>query len=136
MHEFSVCQGLLDQVESIAGQHGAQRVTAITLHIGPLSGVEPELLQQAFSLARAGGVAAQAILIIDALPIRVRCETCGRESEASPNRLLCGHCRDFHTRLISGDELLLARVELDIPSSAETQQTSGVGRLTSGGNHV
>jgi len=136
MHEFSVCQGLLDQVGSIADQHGAQRVTAITLHIGALSGVEPELLQQAFSLARAGGVAAQATLIIDALPIRVSCQACGRESEALPNRLLCGHCGDFHTRLISGDELLLARVEMDIPSPSALQQTTGAGRTTSGGNHV
>jgi hydrogenase nickel incorporation protein HypA/HybF len=136
MHELSVCQGLLDQVESIAVQHGAQRINAITLHIGALSGVEPELLQQAFTLARAGGVAAQATLIIEALPIRVNCQACGRDSEALPNRLLCGHCGDFHTRLISGDELLLARVEMDVPSPVQTQQTSSRGRTTSGGNHV
>jgi len=136
MHELSVCQGLLDQVESIAAQHGAQRVTTITLHIGMLSGVEPELLQQAFSLARSGGVAAQASLIIEALPIRVSCQACGRESEVLPNRLLCGHCGDFHTRLISGDELLLARVEMDIPSVLETQQSSIPGMTTPGGNHV
>jgi hydrogenase nickel incorporation protein HypA/HybF len=45
--------------------------------------------------------------------VRVRCEQCGAESEASPNRLLCGACGDYHTRLLSGDELLLVSVELE-----------------------
>lgn len=119
MHELSVCQGLLSQVEAIAREHAADKVTAITLQIGPLSGVEPALLQQAFTLARAGGVAAEAALVIEALPVRVSCENCGRESEAAPNRLLCGHCGDYHTRLLSGDEMLLMRVELDKPAAAQ-----------------
>jgi hydrogenase nickel incorporation protein HypA/HybF len=42
----------------------------------------------------------------------VRCETCGAESVALPNRLVCGACGDWHTRLVSGDEMLLASVEL------------------------
>ena len=118
MHELSVCQGLLSQVEAIAREHAANRVSLISLQIGPLSGVEPALLQQAFTLARAGSVAAEASLVIEALPVRVSCENCGRESEVAPNRLLCGHCGDYHTRLLSGDELLLMRVELDKPAAA------------------
>lgn len=117
MHELSVCQGLLQQVEDIAHQHAADRVTMIALQIGPLSGVEAGLLQQAFTLARAGSIAAEASLVIESLPVRVSCETCGQESEAAPNRLLCGHCGDYHTRLISGDEMLLVSVELDKPVS-------------------
>lgn len=118
MHELSLCQGLLSQVEDIARQHAADKVTVITLQIGPLSGVEPGLLQQAFTLARAGSVAADAALVIESLPVRIKCETCGQESDAAPNRLLCGHCGDYHTRLLSGDEMLLASVELDKPTSA------------------
>lgn len=30
------------------------------------------------------------------------------------NRLLCGACGDWHTRIISGDELLLESVELEM----------------------
>lgn len=119
MHELSVCQGLLSQVEDIARQHAANKVTAITLQIGPLSGVEPSLLQQAFTLARAGSIAADATLVIESLPVRVRCESCGQESEAIPNRLVCGHCGDYHTRLISGDEMLLMSVELDKPAASQ-----------------
>jgi hydrogenase nickel incorporation protein HypA/HybF len=112
MHELSVCQGLLDQVARVAAAHGAAGVKNIVLRIGPLSGVVPSLLAQAFPLARAGTVATDAALTIEELPVRVRCDACGAETEARPNRLLCGECGDWRTQLIGGDELLLARVEL------------------------
>ena len=113
MHELAVCQALMAQVEAIASREGAARVMAIALRIGPLSGVEPGLLAHAFPLAAAGTRAADAELRIEALPVRVRCSGCGAESEAAPNRLLCAVCGDYHTRLLSGDELLLASVELE-----------------------
>ena len=84
----------------------------ITLHIGPLSGVEPALLSSAFPLAAAGTLAADAQLVILPQPITVHCQTCGADTEAAPNRLLCGACGDYHTRLTGGDELLLANLEL------------------------
>jgi len=113
MHELSVCQGMLHQVSDIAAEHAARSVSSITIRIGPLSGVEPALLAQAFPIASAGTVASDAELRIESLPVRVSCETCGAETDAAANRLLCGACGDWHTRLISGDELLLASVELE-----------------------
>jgi hydrogenase nickel incorporation protein HypA/HybF len=114
MHELSVCQDVIAQVEGIARQHGARAVSAIELQIGPLSGVEIPLLEQAFTIARAGTVADAAELRIEALPVRVHCNRCGQESDASISRLVCGHCGDWQTRLVSGDEMLLARVELEL----------------------
>ncbi len=112
MHELSVCQALLDQVRGIATERGATAVSRVVLRVGPLSGVEPRLLEQAFPIARAGTVAADAELVIEELPLRVRCRQCGAESLCAANRLVCGQCGDWHTQLLSGDELLLASVEL------------------------
>ena len=50
MHELSICNALLDQVERIAAERGAHSVAKIVLRIGPLSGVEPELLRNAYPL--------------------------------------------------------------------------------------
>lgn len=122
MHELSVCQGLIDQVAGIVAAHRADGVRAIRLRIGPLSGVEPQLLEQAFPLARAGTVAEHAVLAIETQPVRVRCDRCGAETAAAPNRLLCGACGDWQTTLVSGDELLLVSVELvreEQPASTE-----------------
>ncbi len=112
MHELSVCEGLLKQVVAIARQHRAMQVTRIRLRIGPLSGVEPELLRQAYPLASAGSLAEAAELEIENQPVRIRCGRCQHESDARPNDLRCGACGDCHTRVVSGDALLLVSVEL------------------------
>lgn len=112
MHELSLCYALLEQVSSIAQSQGAQRVTRILLRIGPLAGVDPSLLRHAYPLAAVGSLAEGAELCIESSPLRIHCARCGTEAEVTPNRMLCPACGDFHTRLVSGDELLLAQVEL------------------------
>jgi hydrogenase nickel incorporation protein HypA/HybF len=117
MHELSVCQALIAKVERIATEKQAQ-VYSITLKIGPLSGVEPALLEQAYPLAVAGTVLSAARLVIESLPVRVHCQRCDQDTVAAPNRMLCAACGDWHTRLLSGDELLLSSVELSRGSIA------------------
>lgn len=113
MHELSVCLSLMEQVEQIARENEASSVTRIILNVGPLSGVEPELLRHAYPLAIAGTVAADAELVMESADIVVRCSQCDSETTVVPNKLLCGTCGDYRTQVISGDELTLMSVELD-----------------------
>jgi hydrogenase nickel incorporation protein HypA/HybF len=115
VHELAICQALVSQVETIAQQHSAARVVSIVIGMGALSGVEAQLLRHAYPVASAGTVAEDAQLEIEQLPIRVKCSECGEESTVKPNKLLCQHCGDWRTTLISGDELMLMRVELEKP---------------------
>lgn len=112
MHEMSICQGLLDQVERIAKERGASRVDSIVLSIGPLAGVEAVLLGRAFEVARLQTVAENAALEIQTGPIVVECRSCGTSGEAQVNRLLCPACGDWQVNLVQGDELLLLRLEV------------------------
>lgn len=113
MHELTVCRGLLRQVLEVCRQQGACRVARVTLEVGPLSGVEPSLLERTWPLAAAGTPAAGAALEIDRPGLRVHCTQCGADTEALANRLRCGECGDHRTRMISGDEMLLKTVELE-----------------------
>lgn len=116
MHELSIAQALVEQVDAVIRAHAATRASLIRVRVGPLAGVVPELLAHAFPLAAAGSRMADAELALVAAPVRVLCERCGAESEAAMNRLLCGECGDWHTRIVSGDELLLESVELETAS--------------------
>jgi hydrogenase nickel incorporation protein HypA/HybF len=118
VHELSVCLALLRQVAQIAEDRGAESIERITIEVGPLSGVEPDLLAGAFSIARAGGCAAQAVLVIESTAVTIDCMNCGALSQAAPNRLVCPACSGFITRLVAGDELRLRRVELRRPPAA------------------
>ena len=112
MHELAICQALITQVEDIAVQRTAW-VRQVRIGVGPLSGIEPQLLESAYPLACAGTWAEGSQLNIEHIDVRVRCRGCGAETMAAPNRLVCGACGDWHTDLLAGDELLLLRVELE-----------------------
>lgn len=114
MHELSLCQDLIGQVTELARKHRARSVACVRVQIGMLAGVEPLLLESAFSIARAGTVADQAEMMTEIVPPLVRCLACGAESEVTPSNLRCPACGSSDTRLIRGEELILARVELEV----------------------
>jgi hydrogenase nickel incorporation protein HypA/HybF len=113
MHELSVCQALIGQVERVARENDARRVISIVIEVGPLSGVEPALLEHAYPIAAAGSVAEHATLTIETVPVQVRCRSCSAETPAQPNRLVCGTCSDWQVDVIAGEEMLLKRVEIE-----------------------
>jgi hydrogenase nickel incorporation protein HypA/HybF len=114
MHELSVCQDLMRQVEQVARAHDALAVERIVLQIGELSGVEPPLLERAFTIAREGTMAAKAELEIRTGPVVVHCRECGGNSVVPANRLLCSYCGEWRVQVMEGEELLLLSVELDV----------------------
>ena len=123
MHELSLCEDIIDQLTELTRQHNAASVRRVEITVGVLSGVEPELLQEAFRFARRGSVAEDAVLVMEVVSPRVQCLSCGKETEAMPQDLRCAGCMSTDTRLVSGRELILARVQLvpaDEPTWAET----------------
>jgi hydrogenase nickel incorporation protein HypA/HybF len=118
MHELSVCQALIGQVERVARENDARRVVSIVIAVGPLSGVEAGLLEHAYPIAAAGTVAEHATLTIELVPVQVRCRSCGAETSAAPNRLVCGACGDWQVDVTAGEEMLLKRVEIETEPAA------------------
>lgn len=112
MHELSIGRALLAQVMLVMTQRHAVAVTSITVRIGPLAGVEPALLRAAYEQLRIDTIAENAVLVILAAPVRIRCGTCTGIGEAAPNRLVCPRCGSRETTLLGGDEMLLEAVEL------------------------
>lgn len=120
MHEFSLCRALLGQLERLALDRGVTQVVGVTLRVGPLSGAEPALLQDAFPLASQGSLAEGAKLIIETVPVLVHCPACQADSEASPNDLRCRRCGAAKTQLRGGDELMLVSADLRTEPATQT----------------
>lgn len=119
MHELAICQSLVNQLDDIAEDYPDKRISVVHLKIGPLSGVVPELLQDAFPIASAGTAAAQAKLEFHNADIEVHCPKCGTDSIADSNNLTCRHCGNWQTELKAGDELILQQVELDSEGNSD-----------------
>ena len=112
VHELAICEAVLKQALDIAAEQNARHIGRITLHIGPLTGVEPDLVRLAFPLVAAGTACEDAVLEIEPLSVNMRCPIWGALAEFASNRPLCAQCATWCADLISGDEHLLARIEL------------------------
>ncbi len=112
MHELSVVQALLREIEAIAIAHRATAVLRVTVQVGPLSGVESALLAAAFDASRDRCLLERTDLVLESTTVTVRCRECGESSSVTPNHLVCRRCGGYRTTLLTGDELLLQRVEL------------------------
>lgn len=126
MHEWSIVQTLLSEVERHARERGAVAVQRLHLRVGALSGVEIPLLESAFETFRERSCCAGAALEIERVPARWGCPRC-RIELASGAPLHCARC-GASARLESGDEIVLARIEMEVagPASARAA-TAGEG---------
>ena len=113
MHEVSIVQALLERVEAEARSRGASRVHRLHVRLGELSGVESELLESAFFLCRERTICAGASLEIAPVNADWACASCGRS--IGPGEVLrCRECGQ-PARLRAGDEIILERIEMEVP---------------------
>jgi hydrogenase nickel incorporation protein HypA/HybF len=113
MHEVAIAEGLLDLVCEEAARAAATRVRAIRLAVGPLAGVEPAALTQAFDVASRGSIAEGARIVLDAPAGRANCMGCGADFEVLSRDQPCPTCARHRWLLTRGDELRLVELEVD-----------------------
>jgi len=113
MHEYSIVSALLARVEAEARAHRAEAVHRIRVQIGELSGVEKDLLVSAYELARERTLCEKAELEVVLIEARWACRSC-RGTIPKGVVLRCSVC-DLPAELAEGDEILLERVEMEVP---------------------
>jgi hydrogenase nickel incorporation protein HypA/HybF len=96
-----------------AQKEGANRILAIRLRIGALSGVVPDALRFAFDALTPGTLAEGAELAIDDVQARFWCAACAREFEAEDLLSDCPECHQPSGELRAGREMELAAVEIE-----------------------
>jgi hydrogenase nickel incorporation protein HypA/HybF len=112
VHEYSIVQALMAQVEVEAAAHHASRVGRVHLRIGELSGVEPDLLKLAFEAFRERSICASAELAIRLVPVSWVCRSCARPLPED-SVLRCQVCGQ-PGKLNQGDEIILERLEMEV----------------------
>ncbi len=112
MHELSIMESALNLALAQARENGGNRVHALRLRIGVLSGVVPDALQFAFEALASGTPAEGAELIIENVPARFWCEPCHREFESADMFAECPECRRPSGELRAGREMELASLEI------------------------
>ncbi|MCX7701606.1 MAG: hydrogenase maturation nickel metallochaperone HypA [Gemmataceae bacterium] len=112
MHELSIAVSLIEAaVEAAANEAGTVRT--VHLRLGALSGVIAEALESAYQLARVGTPLERAELMIQPVPVVVRCRGCRTERELPMlDALWCPACGAAE-EVVQGRELEIAALELE-----------------------
>ena len=114
MHEYSLVEALIGRVEQEARKRGALKVHGLSVRVGELAGVDPELFQTAYDTFRAGTVCAGAPLTLRRVAASWTCPGCRRPIPRG-EVLTCAAC-DLPAKLDEGsDALTLDGIDLEVP---------------------
>jgi len=113
MHEMSICEGILQVLETEADRQGFNRVKAVWLEIGPLAGVESEALRFCFDAVMRGSLAAEARLEILELTGEGLCLQCGKKVPVRQRFDPCPLCGGFGVRITQGEEMRIKELEVE-----------------------
>ena len=104
---------LIDLATEEAERRGGERVEAIHLRLGPLSGVVKEALLSSYDLARENTSLADCRLVIEEVPVVVYCSRCeARLALESMQRFACPECGSPAPEIVGGRELELFALEI------------------------
>jgi hydrogenase nickel incorporation protein HypA/HybF len=109
VHELSLCQAILEHVESRAG---ARPVPRVHVRIGYLRQVVPDALLFAWQMLTETSGRVGCELIIEHVPAVVHCTACGADSTLDFPVLACARCESHDVELRRGDELELAWIDV------------------------
>jgi hydrogenase nickel incorporation protein HypA/HybF len=113
MHELSIVEGLIEQVEKElhrCGQRG--QVLRLDLVIGLLSGVSCDSLRFAFDLLAPGTLVEKAEVHIGQSRAICHCHACNARVDVDEIAVRCPECRSTDVTLEGGRELLLESIEI------------------------
>ena len=117
MHELSLCEALIDQVEEEVqrcGQGGS--VVGVDVVVGPLSGVHPDSLRFAFELLAPGTILDRARMNLIRSRPTCHCRRCRARVEVDGLPGACPECGDADIEIVGGGEILLQSIEIEDPS--------------------
>ena len=115
MHELSIAQALVEQLEEIRKREGASRIVRCRVAVGRLSGVDRGALEAAFPLAAEGWPIQPDALDVREVPVSVRCRRCSAETRLEELDFRCSACQSIEVDLAAGREIQLESVDLDVP---------------------
>lgn len=112
MHELSLAQAMVEQLEAYVRHEGAQQIVKINLVIGAMSGVERDPFEFAFPLVAEGTAAEGAVLEFEEVPLKVRCRDCGEECNPPFPMVKCNSCSSREVDMIDGEDFSIKSMEI------------------------
>lgn len=113
MHEMAMVSSIFNVINDKIREYGINRVTQVKLVVGEMTGVEDNTMKACFELFAETTPVEGARLVIERIPIKVKCRSCGNEYIASNMRFKCAACGGSDIKIITGKELYIENIEAE-----------------------
>jgi len=113
MHEMSLCESVLQILESEAKKQGFSKVKIVWLEIGRLSSVEPEAMLFSFDVVTRNSLAEGATLNIIDIPGNAWCMQCAKNVVVKQRYDECPECGSYQLQVTGGDDMKIKELEVE-----------------------
>jgi len=125
MHEGSIAAAIVQGALEALEKEGLFSARTVTVLIGRLHSVVPDLLQSHYKLMRKEHAAlSRSRLIVETEPVRIACRACGRETVIEKPEFACPGCGSTQIEVTGGREMHLKEI---IGSEAKGQRQKAKG---------
>lgn len=112
MHELGIVMNVLEQVDSAAAEYQAEKVTKVTMEVGEVSSIVPDLFTDAFNWAKKKtDYLKDAELEMIIIEGRTYCRSCGETYRTTAYGKKCPHCGSYETYLLTGDQVIIKDID-------------------------
>lgn len=112
MHELSLVLSVVKTVSEMCTQNNWDKVVRITLKVGRMRQIEPEVFAFAFASASEGTNIEGAEISMIEMPIIFRCHNCKASSDTEDFRFVCPACGSSDVDQLSGMEFVIESIEV------------------------
>ena len=111
MHEFSIIENIFKTIKEVAEKEKLKKITKVSLVIGGLRQIVPDVFEFAFQITSKDTLAEGAVLDIEKIPVEVRCKNCSEISPVEDHIFFCHHCQSTQVNIVKGKELYIKSLE-------------------------
>jgi len=112
MHELSLVMSVIKTISNLCEQNNWKNVLRVTVKIGHLRQMEPEIFAFAFSSATVGTILEGSEISIIEMPIIFKCHDCNKNSDTEDFKFVCPNCGSLDVDLLSGMEFIIESIEI------------------------
>ena len=122
MHEVSICQNIIEALETELAEDQFQNVREVHIKIGVLSCVDPKILSHVFTYVVKASPFEKSSLHTEFVEVLAACGHCMQNFKVVDYRFVCPECNKPSSTIIEGNELTIYKIILEEKSYAEVNQ--------------
>ena len=113
MHELGIVMNVIKQVEQVAAENGVKQVCRLSMEVGEVSSVVPELFQDCFEWAKKKTAylkeAELELVILEGISYG---RDCKRTYPTTAYARQCPNCGSGNTYLVTGNEINIKQIQV------------------------